>query len=108
MEGAWEVRQRFGIVAACCTQPGPAFILSFNLYLIPESLNSPIPFVFEFGHINRTATFFNLFHAVQALSHEAEVAFVFIAAFVVPGALQFVCHVVGEVKLLSFSGMLRC
>lgn len=97
MEWTREVSQGFTVIAASSTQPGPALITSFNVDLIPKAFNRPIPLVLELGDIDRTATLFQLLHAVQALPHETKVTFVFVTAFVVPGAFQFASHVIGKV-----------
>lgn len=83
-----KIRQRFFVVPTCCSAPKPTLVIGFNINLFPEALDLPIPVKIKLPHINRAASFLNLFHAVQAFSHEAKVAFVTGLSFPVPGAFK--------------------
>lgn len=88
-----EVSDRLGFVFLGWSNPRPAVVLTFDLNVIPKPLNGPIPAEVKICNVDRAATVFDLFHAVEAFPHRSEVAFVLGAGFSVPGAFEFFCHV---------------
>ena len=102
MEGTGEVGGGFGAVFSCGAKPRPALIFTLDIDLFPEPFDLPVPIDVKVGDIDGAAAFFHLFYAVQAFSHESKVALVPSGSFAVPGALQFVCHVVVKVETFYF------
>ena len=104
MHGGGEVRNGLIAVPPGGSLPRPAVVWALDVYLLPEPFHLPVPVHVELGYVHGAAALFQLLHAVEALSHQAEVPFVGLAFFLVPGAGQSLSHVIRNVE---FPGGIR-
>lgn len=102
MEGAGEVGGGFGVIFPRGAEPRPALIFTFDIDLFPEPLDLPVPVDVKVGDVDRAATFFQFFHAVQAFSHESKVALVTWEAVAMPGAFEGIGDLHGQTVLFRF------
>ncbi len=102
VEGAGEVGGGFGVVFSRGAEPRPALIFTFDVDLFPESFDLPVPVDVKVGDVDRAATFFQFFHAVQAFSHESKVALVAWEAVSMPGAFECIGDLHGQTVLSRF------
>ena len=102
VEGTWEVGGGFGTVFARGAKPRPTLIFTSDIDLFPEPLDLPVPVDVKVGDIDRAATFFQLFHAVQTFSHESKVALVTWEALAMPWAFEVIRDLHGQIVFFRF------
>ena len=102
VEGAGEVGGGFGVIFSRGAEPRPALIFTFDVDLFPEPLDLPVPVDVKVGDIDRAAAFLQVFHAVQAFSHESKVALVTWEAVAMPGAFECIGDLHGQAVLFRF------